>query len=145
MLEQVEGMFDNMGDMLKKLKKKTYEQRMKEFHEKNSSYLAEMTSYMEAAEDKEAAAKELAGSFVSHVAARFEVNGKINSRTQADMNFMMIYFVFPAILMTEHEDAAKIADAICSTWGNSFKASKIGYTTYEHLYESFREKIFGIF
>lgn len=144
MLEQVEGMFDNMGDMLKKLKKKTYEQRMKEFRAKNGSYLQEMTKYMEAAEDKEAAAQAVADSFIGHVTARFAENGKIKSRTQADMNFMMIYFVFPAILLTEHEDAVLLADAICSTWGSSFKASKIGYTTYEHLYESFREKIFGI-
>lgn len=145
MLENVASMFDNMPDMLKKLKKKTYEQRMKEFRAKHAPCMEEMTSYVDKAENKEQAAQKVADSFVSHVHSCFEVKGKIKSRTQADMNFMMIYFVFPAILMTEHENAGLIADTICSTWGNSFKDSKIGYTTYEKLYESFREKIFGIF
>ena len=57
----------------------------------------------------------------------------------------MIYFVFPAILLTEHESANDIADAICKKWGETFKDSKIGYTTYDKLYESFRNQIFGIF
>lgn len=145
MLENVASMFDDMENMLKKLKKKTYELRMKEFQTKYDHYFEEMTRYVEGAENKEQAVGEVADSLIHQVKSRFEVKGKIKPRTQVDMNFMMIYFVFPAILLTEHEDAKLIADAICSTWGSSFKDSKIGYTTYEHLYETFREKIFGIF
>ena len=145
MLENVASMFDDMEIMLKKLKKKTYESRMKEFRTQYNHYVEEMTQYVESADQKEAAAEEVADSFIHQVKSCFEVKGKIKPRTQADMNFMMIYYVFPAILLTEHEDAKLIADTICSAWGQSFKDSKIGYTTYEHLYESFREKIFGIF
>lgn len=145
MLEQVSSMFDNMEGMLKKIKKKNYEQRMNDFREKNNHYLFEMTEYMESSENKEEAAGVIADAFVEDVGNHFRVNDKIKGRTQADMNFFMIYYVFPAILLTEHEDANKIADAICKKWGDTFKNSRIGYTTYDNLYKAFKEKIFGIF
>ena len=72
-------------------------------------------------------------------------NGRISGPLQLDLNFFMIYYVFPAILMTEHEDAVLIADQIRDEWGNRFKDSKIQYTDYDSLYGAFREKIFGIF
>ncbi len=145
MLEQVAGMFDNMEDMLKKLKKKSYEQRMNEFREKNNHFFTEMTDYVQQAEDKAEAIKTIADTFVTAVQERFAIKGKIKGRTQADLNFFMIYYVFPAILLTEHENAKEIADGICSKWGAFFRDSKIGYTTYDSLYSTFREKIFGIF
>ncbi len=145
MLDQVESMFDNMVEMLKKIKKKTYEPRMKGFRLKYSSYFTEMTEYMDSMEDKEEAAEDIAEAFVSAVKANAEVKGKIGGRKQVDMNFFMIYYVFPAILLTEHENAKNIADAICKKWGETFKNSEIGYTTYDILYDSFRNKIFGIF
>ena len=67
------------------------------------------------------------------------------SRFWMDLNFFMIYYVFPAILMTQNDNAKLMADTLCETWGKSFKDSKIGYTDYDTLYESFKEKIFGIF
>lgn len=145
MLDQVESMFDNMVGMLKKIKKKTYEPRMQGFRLKYSDYFTEMTEYMDNMENKEQAAQDIAEAFVSAVKAGAEKNGKIGGRKQVDMNFFMIYYVFPAILLTEHENAKEIADAICARWGKTFKNSEIGYTTYEKLYDSFRNKIFGIF
>lgn len=146
MLEQVESMFDDYENMLKKLKKKSYEERMKEFRDKNGHYFAEMTAHVESADaDKGTACREIADVFVKAVQEKYQTNGRIKGRTQADLNFYMIYYVFPAILLTEHENAKEIADAICEKWGKNFKDSKIGYTTYDSLYGSFREKIFGIF
>ena len=91
------------------------------------------------------AAKEIAEVFVEAVKSRYEVKGKIKGTVQADLNFFMIYYVFPAILKRNHEYAKLLADTLCETWGSSFKNSKIGYTDYETLYKAFREKIFGIF
>ncbi len=145
MLEQIECIFDNTEAMLKKINKKTYEPRMKEFREQHGHYFKEMTDYVDCQEDKEKASQELADAFVSAVQNRFRKKRKIPGRTQVDMNFFMIYFVFPAILLTEHENAKDIADAICEKWGKTFKDSKIGYTTYEELNGAFRNKIFGIF
>ena len=92
------------------------------------------------------AAEEIADTLINRVEKKFaSKKGKIDSRTQVDLNFFMIYYVFPTILGTEHEYAKLIADSICSAWGKRFKESQIQYTDYDTLYGSFREKIFGIF
>ena len=144
MLERIETIFDHMGPMLKKVKKKQYEENMKAFRQEYNHYFFEMTDYMKA-DKKEIMAKEIAAVFVEAVKRKFEVKGKIKGYLQIDLNFFMIYYVFPAILMTQHEDAILVADAICEAWGNSFKDSKIQYADYDTISNSFKEKIFGIF
>ena len=42
MLKNLETMFDNMSDMMKKLKKKSYEINMEQFLEKNGHFFQEM-------------------------------------------------------------------------------------------------------
>lgn len=120
---------------------------MEAFIENHGHYFREMTEYTENASDKETAAKELAVDFTDKVYDAYvsPKKGKIDSAVQTDLNFFMIYYVFPAILLTEHDDAKLIADHLCSRWGEKFKNSKIQYTDYDSLYVSFREKIFGIF
>ena len=148
MLNGVAEMFDNQQQMMKHLKKKNYESNMKEFLEGYGHYFEEMTAYLDAASDKEKASKELGVCFVDAVEERFSKGkkGKIASHIQADLNMFMIYYVFPAILKTNHEDCRMIADELCNAWRGRFKHGQIvGYTDYDSLYESFREKIFGIF
>lgn len=74
----------------------------------------------------------------------YMIRRKIPSHVQADVNFFMIYYVFPALLKTEHEWCRLIADSICVEWKKRFKRSAIGYTDYDSIYKSFREKAFGI-
>ena len=143
MLQQVEAMFADMAPMLKGLKKKKYETNMKEFREKNNEFIFQMMDQLKV-EKKEYVAKHLSNSFVNAVKQIYEKRGKIKGSVQMDLNFFMIYYVFPAILMTQYDDAKLMADTLCETWGNSFKDGKIGYTDYETLHESFKEKIFGI-
>ncbi len=145
MLEGIEKIFDGMQPMMKKLKKASYEKNMEGFREAHGRYFSEMADYMEKAGEKEAAAKEIGISFVDQVEAHFKVNGKIGGRVQADLNFFMIYYVFPAILLSGGEYGKMTADAICSQWGERVKDSKIGYADYDTIYKGFREKIFGIF
>lgn len=147
MLENAGMMFENMNDMMKKLKKKSYEENMEQFLKKYSHYFREMTDYLDQASDKEKAADEIAEIFTADVENTFGKGEKrkISSRIQTDMNFFMIYYVFPAILKTEHENCRLLADRICAEWNTRFKNSAIGYTDYDSLHESFREKIFGIF
>ena len=144
MLEKIETIFDHMGPMLKKLKKKQYEENMKAFRQEYNHYFFEMTDYMKT-EKKEVMANEIASAFVKAVKEKFEVKGKIKEYQQIDLNFFMIYYVFPAILMTQHEDAVLIADTLCKVWGDSFKESRIQYADYDTIHNSFKEKIFGIF
>ncbi len=145
MLEQVETIFDRMADMMKKLKKASYETHMKAFREEHGHFFVEMIRYVEGSTDKEAAAEEVAACFTEAVREQFSVRGKINGRTQADLNFFMIYYVFPALLLEEGENNVLIADSIRDTWGEKFKDSKIQYADYDKIHDAFREKIFGIF
>jgi hypothetical protein len=144
MLENVEKIFDGMQNMMKKLKKDSYQKNMMEFRSRNHIFLLEIVEYMEKAEEKEKAATEIADKFVNQIAKHFSNRGKIKGNIQVDLNFYMIYYVFPAILLTESEHAILLADAICSAWGSQFKESKIKYTDYDKLYASFHDKIFGI-
>lgn len=144
MLQQVETIFEDMAPMLKGLKKKSYEANMKTFREKNNEFFFEMMDQLKVG-NKEVIAQHLSNSFVAAVKQIFEKNGKIKGNLQMDLNFFMIYYVFPSILMTQSDDAKLMADTLCETWGKSFKDAKIGYTDYDKLYESFKEKIFGIF
>lgn len=147
MLRDIETMFDDMNAMMKKLKKKSYEMNMGQFLEKNGHYFQEMTDYLDHTEDKEKAAGEIAERLAGSVENKFASGSKkkIASYVQADINFFMIYYVFPAILKTEHQDARLLADTICKVWAKTFKNSEINYTDYDTLYGTFREKIFGIF
>ena len=145
MLEQVAGIFDDMKPMLKKLKKKSYEQKMKEFKQQYGICIDDMLVYLEKSEDKEEAAKKISLEFCEKVKERVSVNGKIRGVIQMDMNMIMIYYVFPSILSSYRDHTKLLADKLCETWGSVFKDSKIGYADYDTIYNSFNEKIFGIF
>ena len=147
MLDHVEVMFEDMKPMMKKLKKASYKENMVMFQEKYGHFFSEMTDLTEHSEDKESSADEIARTFAESVEKKFQSpkKKKIDGCVQLDLNFFMIYYVFPALLKTGHEDAALIADRLCSEWGRRFKDSQIGYTDYDTLYSSFKEKIFGIF
>lgn len=146
MLEQAGAMFDDMEEMLTRIKKRVYRERMEIFREKNADILKEMTDFVEQAEDKKEAAAQTAAAFADVVETRFAKKRKISTRSQTEINLFMIYFVFPSILLTKSECAGMIADAIRDEWRGRFRDSeKLDYTTYEVLYESFKEKFFGIF
>lgn len=147
MLDHVEIVFENMKPMMKKLKKASYKKNMDEFLAQHGHYFREMTTLMDQAEDKENAAEQIANIFAEQVEKAYTSpkKGRIDGVVQMDLNFFMIYYVFPAILLTGHEDAKLVADRLRDEWGRRFKDSRIDYTDYDSLYGAFREKIFGIF
>lgn len=146
MLQGIETIFDNKEKMIGHLKKQTYEANTEMFLEKNGHYFKEMAEYVDKADDKEAAAQEIGECLVKAVEKRFSnKKGKVDARSQVDLNFFMIYYVFPSILSAGGENAKAAADGVCKVWGKSFQDSNIQYTDYDTLYGAFREKIFGIF
>lgn len=147
MLTNAGKLFENKKALLKGLKKQSYEANTKQFWAEHMEFFFGMTDYVGAAEDKESASKEIAVQFVDAVENKFATGARkrIAGNVQTDLNFFMIYYVFPCILKTQHDQAKLIADSICEEWGKRFKNSKIGYTDYDSLYASFKEKIFGIF
>lgn len=146
MLEQAGTMFDNMEAMMYRMKKKAYKERMEQFREKNGAVFKEMTEYAEQAEERDKAAAQVAKALADAVEARFAKRGKISARSQMDINLFMIYFVFPAILLTQSECAVPLADAIRDEWRGRFRDSaQLGYTTYEEISSTFQEKFLGLF
>lgn len=143
MLEQTEQLFADMVPMLKHLKKATYAKNMEEFRSKFDPFFQEMTRQVQDAPDPAQAARDLGGLFVEKVWNAHQKHGRVNGRTQSDLDFFMIYYVFPAILCTEHEQAKAVADGICAAWPGRFKGSNISYASYEEIYNGFRTKILG--
>ena len=146
MLNGIENIFEKRDIMLKHLKKKSFEENTEFFKNQYGYLFDEMFEYVGEAEDKEAAANDVAQVLVEAVTKKFAVKkDKISGRDQVDLNFFMIYYVFPTILSYESANNKLLADTICDKWGSSFKDSRIQYTDYDSLYGSFRHKIFGIF
>lgn len=145
MLDNAAILFENKKVMLKKLKKKTYEANMKEFRANYRGIFDEMTALMDSSEDKPARAKEIGEGFTASVWDAFSKNGKISGVNQFDLNLFMIYYVFPAILLTYHDDAKLLCDELCASWNSRLKSGQIGYKDYDTLYKSFNEKILGLF
>ena len=144
MLDHVEMMFDGMNHMIQDLRKSSYQENMEMFRQNNGHFFQEMMQYMKQSTDKEAATKEIADCITDAVKNSFSKKGKIRLRTQMDLNLFMIYYVFPAILLTESEDAVLVAEHIRETWAAKFKNSNIQYADYDRIYESFQDRIFGI-
>ena len=139
-------MFDDMEDMLYRIKKKVYKERMEQFREKNGEIFAEMTGFVEQAQDQKAAAVQVAGALAAAVEGRFAKRGKIGGRIQMDINLFMIYYVFPAVLMTQSGCAVPLADAIRDEWRSRFRNSaQLSYATFEELSSTVQEKILGLF
>ena len=146
MLNGIENIFEKRDIMLKHLKKKSFEENTEFFKNQYGYLFDEMFEYVGEAEDKEAAANDVAQVLVEAVTKKFAVKkDKISGRDQVDLNFFMIYYVFPTILSYESANNKLLADTICDKWGSSFKDSRIQYTDYDSFYGSFRHKIFGIF
>ncbi len=61
-----------------------------------------------------------------------------------DLNFMMVYYVFPYLLKAKDRGGEETAAVLRDKWNETF-ASNISYTTYEDLYNGFKKKLFGFF
>ena len=146
MQKRIEEMFDKMYPMTEGLKKKAYETWMEEFREKHKEILKEIIESVEKAQEREEKALEIAAVFADAVESKFSKRGRISARKQVDINCFMIYYIFPAILLTQSDYAVMMADAIRDTWKVRFKnSSHLEYTDYNTIHGSFNEKIFGMF
>ncbi len=146
MQKHVGELFDDMDVMMKRLKKPIYEERMAKFREEHRQVLQEMTEAVERSEDQENEAGIIAKRMADAVTEKFSKKGKVSSRKQVDINFYMIYYVFPAILLVPGECTTVLADAIRDEWRVRFKESRqISYADYDTICKAFREKIFGLF
>ncbi|MCR5581486.1 MAG: hypothetical protein K6F66_07835 [Pseudobutyrivibrio sp.] len=126
--------FEDVDRMSKVKTKKEYESYMNVFKSERLDMLKDYTE----AEDKKAAAEV----FCQAVEDEFKKFGKVRGGDMMNLNYFMIYFIFPAIL-SEKEDGKESCDLLRDVWNDHFKAS-VNYTDYDSLMEGFRTKIFGI-
>lgn len=145
MLDGTIQMFANYKLKLRRLKKKEYEERFAEFVTSNKSNIDAMLVYVRGREDKDAAAKEVANIVAEDVFAEYGRRGKLHGGAKADLSLYMIYFLFPALIKTEDENAKLLCDSIRDEWRVRMKNPLFDYTTYEELHDTFQEKIFGVF
>ncbi len=132
----VEKIFDDVAYLSKIHSKKDYEKWMGVFNEKRYPLLAELIKSEDVAAE--------AGTFCEEVTASFKKFGKVRGADLMNLNYYMIYYVFPAIQMNEEkDDAIRICDSLRDVWNSHFK-SNINYTDYDTLMEGFQTKIFGI-
>ena len=141
----MEKIYNDYKKRLKHLKKKSYRENMEGYKAENEALFQDLLKSVNEAEDKDAKAKEVAEDMYKAAMNVFGKNGKVKSTAKSDCCFFMIYYVFPFIQLLNNEDSVLVCDAILDRWHTGFNNEAMGYTTYEELYNSFNEKIFGIF
>lgn len=144
MPDHIELIFTDYQLMLRKLKKPSYIANMERFRREQGHLIDEMLAAVRNADDEAEAIARIGASFAARTDEAFFAGRKRNGRKMADLHFFMIYYVFPAILLTEEECAQRFCDGLKDAWNAGF-GSNISYTTYENLCDTFRNKIFGIF
>ena len=130
----VDKIFEDVAFLSKVHNKKAYEANTNRFKEERYQELSDLVN----AEDVGAEAQK----FCEDVFIAFKKFGKVRGADQMNLNYFMIYYVFPTILCEEQEGKT-ICDTLKATWNSYFKCN-IDYTDYNTLYEGFQTKIFGI-
>ena len=145
MFDHTASMFDGFRTKLKKIKRKTYEERFSAFFDENRGCFEDMIQYVKGREDKETASAEVANIFAENVFAEYATKGKLQGGLSVELSLFMIYFIFPSILKLGDADSKVLCDAIRDEWRRRTDNPDFDYTTYEDLHGSFQEKLFGLF
>ncbi|MCR5475480.1 MAG: hypothetical protein K6F28_09815 [Lachnospiraceae bacterium] len=145
MFDQTASMFEGYKTKLRKIKKKTYEERFETFFGENRQCFEDMLQYIKGRDDMEVAAKEVANIFAENVYSEYGKGGRLSGDVRTDLSLFMIYFIFPSILNLSDTNNRILCDAIRNEWRERTDNPAFDYTTYEDLHGSFQEKIFGIF
>lgn len=145
MFDQSASMFEGYKSKLRKIKKKTYEERFAIFFDENRECFEDMLQYIKGRDDADVAAAEVANIFAENVFAEYGKGGKLSGDVRTDLSLFMIYFVFPSILNVPEGNTRILCDAIRDEWRRRTDNPAFDYTTYEDLHGSFQEKLFGLF
>ncbi|MCR5791115.1 MAG: hypothetical protein K6G83_14630 [Lachnospiraceae bacterium] len=172
MLDNIITIYNDMPDMMKRVKKKKYEANMNYFRETYGHFFTEMMELMDASEDQEKTAREIADTVIAATKEKFTKWGRIRGYVQVNVNFFAIYYIFPAILMeaggqkpvrtaasenapegaegsqpekVKKKTGVMVADTLRDQWNASFADTHIQYADYQTIHDAFNEKIFGMF
>ena len=145
MFDQSAKMFEGYRTKLRKIKKKTYEERFAAFFTENKEIFSDMAQYIKGRDDRQVAASEVANIFAENIYSEYAPSGRLSGGDVTDLSLFMIYFVFPSILKLEDANSGVLCDAIRDEWRRRTNNPVYDYTTYEDLHGSFQEKLFGLF
>ena len=87
MLNGIETIFDTTTQMLRHLKKKSFEKNTQDFIDSYGHYFRELTEYVDSISDKERAAEEIADIFK---AGRKKIYGELMKNSDADLFELMV-------------------------------------------------------
>ena len=134
----VEKLFEDARKLSKVSNKKAYQSNMEMFNSNRYAYLKDL---VDAGDDN---LQTQAQSFCEEVTSAFKKFGKVRGGDLMNLNYFMIFYVFPAIQQNEEkEKSIRICDILRDTWNQHFK-SNISYADYDTLLEGFQTKIFGV-
>lgn len=131
---EVKKIFEDLSRLSKVHTKKEYEAAMDMFRADRFSLLNELVESNDYAVYSRL--------FCQDVQEGFKKFGKVRAAELMNLNYFMIYFIFPSILL-EKENGVEICDVLRDTWNDFFKAN-INYTDYESLMGGFQTRFFGI-
>ena len=146
-IDRLLGLFEDRDVYLKRLNKKTYESNMQEFRSMYGPEIDGVLQFVSGSEDIKSAAESVAEDFSRKAFDKYQKRGKIGGTLMMDINFMMVYYVFPYLIGQKGEDtqaAAVTAEVLKDKW-NEILGCNISYASYEDLYAGFRKKLFGFF
>ncbi len=129
---------------LKKLKQTTYEANTERFKSEFGPAIDGILRSASETEDAKGAYESVAVDFSRRVFDKYEKRGKIAPTVMMDINFCMIYYVFPYLLKSGIAGAEDFAKILKDKWNETLHCN-ISYTTYEELYAGFKKKLFGFF
>ena len=132
---KVDKIFEDCACLGKVHSKEQYKVNSDKFKEERYSELETLVK----AQDVEAECRQ----FCEDVFMTFKKFGKVRGTDRMNLNYFMIFYVFPTILSEEGDKAAEICETLKNTWNSRFKAN-IAYTDYNTLLDGFEAKIFGI-
>lgn len=136
MNRHVKDIFSDCNYFLKKFDDESYKYNMELFRKKWNEIFVDTVL----ARNYEADST----SFVQQVKSIYARFGKISKSRKQELGLFMIYYVFPAILLTEQEDASKLCDALVAIW-NAEMETNITYEGYNEISSSFNDKLLGMF
>ena len=132
---KVDKIFEDCACLGKVYSKEQYKVNSDKFKEERYPELETLVK----AQDVEAECRQ----FCEDVFMTFKKFGKVRGTDRMNLNYFMIFYVFPTILSEEGDKAAEICETLKNTWNSRFKAN-IAYTDYNTLLDGFEAKIFGI-
>ena len=142
-MQDISIIFENDIIMMRKLNKKLYEKNMTTFREKYGELIDSLLAEIADGAEPEKLSGEVGERCVNQIFAAFEKRGKMKKAVQMEKELYMIYYLFPAILLTGNDKASMLCDGIRDSWNAKF-GKNINYTDYDNIYAGFVNKLFGI-